>query len=99
MAQAILEAAERWYPGIAKAQVLDVDAGAIFAFGHHDVDHHQSGLHQRSRSGLYGDATYLSVDSGKLTTAPWFAMQAADRLLGKTGAQAHAWHEPWTLGP
>lgn len=94
LARAILGATERWYPGLADAEVLTVDAGAIFAYGREDVDRPASGLHGRARNGLYGDATYLSVDSGKLTTAPWYAMQAADLLLGQHTPQAQAWTDP-----
>lgn len=71
-----------WFPGIEPARLLQVDAGAIFAYGRTDVDDKDSGLHDRSQVGVSGDAAYLSADPGKLTTAPLFAMQAVDRLLG-----------------
>ena len=71
--------------------MLNVDAGAIFAYGREDVDRLDSGLHARSFNGPRGDARYLSVDSGKLTTAPWYAVQAADLLLGQRTALAQTW--------
>ena len=91
LAEAILRAADRWYPGLHRATVLNVDAGAIFAYGREDVDRLDSGLHARSFNGPRGDARYLSVDSGKLTTAPWYAVQAADLLLGQRTALAQTW--------
>ena len=93
LARAILGAVERWYPGLAQAEVLTVDAGAIFAYGREDVDRPGSGLHGRAHNGLYGDATYLSVDSGKLTTAPWYAIRAADALLRQQTPQAQPWSD------
>jgi len=71
-----------WYPAMAAGRLLTVDAGAIFAYGKSDVDDANSGLHDRTIVGIRGDAGYLSVDPGKLTTAPLFAVQAVDRLLG-----------------
>jgi glycine/D-amino acid oxidase-like deaminating enzyme len=102
LAAAILHAADRWYPGLSRAEVLTVDAGAIFAYGRQDVDQRGSGLHARALNGPSGDARYLSVDSGKLTTAPWYAMQAADVLTGQQSPWAQAWTDPvpaWTDAP
>lgn len=100
LADAILHAAERWYPGLAQSEVLTVDAGAIFAYGREDVDRRSSGLHGRAHNGPYGDGRYVSVDSGKLTTAPWYAVQAADVLLGQSTPWAQPWVDPdpcWTV--
>lgn len=99
LAATILRAADRWYPGLSQAEVLTVDAGAIFAYGRQDVDQRDSGLHARDHNGPCGDARYLSVDSGKLTTAPWYAMQAADVLTGQQSPRAAPWADPcpdWT---
>lgn len=70
-----------WYPGVEEGRLLQVDAGAIFAYGCTDVDDKDSGLHDRTRIGVSGDSGYLSVDPGKLTTAPLFAVEAVRRLL------------------
>jgi hypothetical protein len=53
-----------------------------------DVDDAGSQLHRRTRVGVSGDGVYLSVDPGKLTTAPLFAVEAADRALG---CEASSW--------
>ena len=82
MASALLAAIDRWYPGAAEARPLQVDAGAIVAYGQSDVDDPRSGLHNRTRVGVLSVDGYHSVDPGKLTTAPFFALHAARQVLG-----------------
>jgi hypothetical protein len=77
---AILTGIEPWYPGIARCEPLLVDAGAIVAIGESDVDDSSSALHERSRIGVHSRGGYHSVDTGKLTTAPLFAVLTADRV-------------------
>ena len=79
--QAMKNLAE-WYPAIMDATPLYVDAGAIVAYGKTDVDDPDSKLHDRTRIGVFGDDDYLSVDPGKLTTAPYYAVLAADKITG-----------------
>jgi glycine/D-amino acid oxidase-like deaminating enzyme len=79
--QAILAGIDAWYPGIAQAQPLLVDAGAIVAYGSSDVDQPASGLHERTRIGVTSWDGFHSIDPGKLTTAPLFAAEAARRIL------------------
>jgi glycine/D-amino acid oxidase-like deaminating enzyme len=76
----IVEAIDRWYPGVRDVDVLEIDAGAIVATGKTDVDDKSSQLHTRTAVGVWSEDGYHSVDPGKLTTAPWFARQAADRV-------------------
>ena len=94
IAQTILRSVQRWYPVLREAQVLTVDAGAIFAYGRQDVDHRDSALHLRTHNGPIGDRRYVSVDTGKLTTAPWYAVMAADKLLGTHSPMASLWSDP-----
>jgi hypothetical protein len=77
-----LEAIEPWYPGIAASQPLLADAGIIVANGATDVDDRDSRLHDRTEIGVSSVAGYHSVSTGKLTTAPLFAVQAADAVTG-----------------
>ncbi|HET9466004.1 MAG TPA: FAD-dependent oxidoreductase, partial [Gemmatimonadales bacterium] len=70
----------QWFPGMARFEPLQVDAGAIVALGRSDVDDARSELHDRTRIGVKSRGAYHSVDSGKLTTAPLFAIEAADRV-------------------
>ncbi|NNE40320.1 MAG: FAD-binding oxidoreductase [Marinicaulis sp.] len=71
-----------WRFDLAEAEPLYVDAGAIVAYGKSDVDDPKSRLHDRTRIGVFGGGDYFSVDPGKLTTGPLFAMAAADQITG-----------------
>jgi glycine/D-amino acid oxidase-like deaminating enzyme len=77
VARQILFAVDAWYPGAGDATPVGVDAGAIVAYGQTDVDDPASGLHSRTRVGVASMDGYHTVDPGKLTTAPWFAVRAA----------------------
>lgn len=58
--------------------------GIIFSWGQSDVDDPSSELHQRFDVGPQTHfGTYHSIDTGKLTLAPMFAEQVADRILPK----------------
>jgi len=90
---AVLQAIDAWYPGIGSSEPILVDAGAIVAYGKTDVDDAASGLHDRTRIGVTSADGYHSVDPGKLTTAPLFAMAVADRVTeaaGRPGAAGGA---------
>ena len=76
----VLAGIDAWYPGMARSQPILVDAGAIVAIGKSDVDDAGSGLHDRTRIGASSRDGYHSVDPGKLTTAPMFAVAVADRV-------------------
>jgi len=60
--------------------VVQVDAGAIVAIGRSDVHDAGSALHDRTRIGTSSRDGYHSVDPGKLTTAPLFAVRVADAV-------------------
>ncbi|MDP9290803.1 MAG: FAD-binding oxidoreductase, partial [Verrucomicrobiota bacterium] len=75
-----LQKIDSWFPGICESEPLLVDAGVITAYGRTDVDDPASGLHDRTRVGVSSTGNYHSIDPGKLTTAPLFAMEAADRV-------------------
>jgi hypothetical protein len=79
----LLGAIDEWYPGIADAIPLIVDAGAIVAYGRTDVGDPASGLHDRTHVGVTSSNGYHSVDPGKLTTAPLFGVRAAQIVLSE----------------
>lgn len=81
----ILAGIAAWYPAIAESRPLLVDAGAIVAYGTTDVDNRSSALHDRTRVGVTSANGYHSVDPGKLTTAPLFAEEAAERIVNEQG--------------
>ena len=82
MAEAVLSAIDRWYPGAGESEPVLVDAGVIVAYGQSDVDDPKSGLHDRTRVGVTSFDGYHTVDPGKLTTAPLFGLKAARQVLG-----------------
>jgi len=57
-----------------------VDGGVIFAWGATDIDDPESELHQRHDIGIRTEGNYHSVDPGKYTMAPMFAVQLGERL-------------------
>jgi len=73
-----LEAFDALIPGMAGCTNPRVGAGVIFAWGKTDIDDPASELHRRHDIGLTVDEGYISIDTGKFTTAPLFA----DRLVG-----------------
>ena len=79
--QEILQAIDTWYPGIAQVTPYQTDAGIIFAHGQTDVDDTTSGLHTRAQVGVKSYDGYHSVSTGKYTTAPLFADQAANAVV------------------
>jgi glycine/D-amino acid oxidase-like deaminating enzyme len=86
----ILAGMEPWFPGAAASKLLIVDAGVIVARGESDVDDASSALHDRSRIGVFSRGGYHSIDPGKLTTAPIFALEAANRIEAQHRAGASA---------
>ena len=56
--------------------------GTIFAWGKTDIHDRESELHRRYEIGIASDGTFHSIDTGKLTLAPYFAKACADRILG-----------------
>lgn len=83
VAEETIDSLAKWYPPIRDVVPILVDAGAIVAYGKTDVGDSNSELHDRTRIGVFSSAGYHSIDPGKLTTAPLFAKQAADRVLAE----------------
>jgi glycine/D-amino acid oxidase-like deaminating enzyme len=61
---------------------VDPASGVIFAWGATDIDDPESELHERYSIGVQSVDGYHSVNTGKYTTMPYFAMQVAQRVLG-----------------
>ena len=70
----------KWYPLIKNCKPKIVDAGIIVAHGKSDVDDENSELHKRAKIGVTSYDGYHSVETGKFTTAPLFAMDTADHI-------------------
>ena len=80
IAEASLTALDRWFPGLKRSVVLTVDAGVIVAWGASEIVDPRSGLHLRSDTGVHSCDGYHSIDTGKLTNAPHYAVMAADAI-------------------
>jgi hypothetical protein len=63
-------------------QRATVGGGIIMAAGKTDIDDPKSGLHRRTSVGVRSNNGYHSVDTGKYTLAPMFAIEVADRVCG-----------------
>ncbi len=59
----------------------DVRGGVIFSRGDTDVDDPDSMFHRRSNVGVRSTGNYHSIDTGKYTSAPLFAVEVASRVL------------------
>ncbi len=64
---------------------VDPYGGVIYALGTTDVDDAQSRLHERHEIGLQSARRYHSLDPGKFTLVPWWAVRLADRIEAAAG--------------
>ena len=66
---------------VEKSDGASLNPGVIFSWGKTDVDDPNSELHQRFDVGPQTHwGSYHSVDTGKLSSAPYFALITADRI-------------------
>jgi len=83
-----LEALSTIIPGLQKIkrdQIIDKDirGGIIFSWGKTDIDDIDSELHKRYEIGVHSYRNYHSIDTGKYTMAPLFAVEVGNRILGQ----------------
>jgi glycine/D-amino acid oxidase-like deaminating enzyme len=64
------------------ADIDRIGGGIIFAWGAADIDDPGSELHRRYDIGVHSHGRYHSIDTGKYTMAPYFAIEACDRIEG-----------------
>lgn len=64
-----------------KAERVSVEGGWVFAAGRGLLSDPFSTLHRRSEYGVTRLGGYLSVDTGKYSTAPWFACSIENSLF------------------
>jgi hypothetical protein len=73
-------------PGVrnVKANMSDmaVEGGWVVAQGSGALSDPTSKLHQRDRFGVRRYGSYITVDTGKYSTAPWLAKTIADEIVG-----------------
>jgi hypothetical protein len=65
----------------AAAREVRVEGGWVFALGRGSLGDRASTLHRRDRLGIHRRGNYLSIDTGKYSTAPYLALRTADTIL------------------
>src|SRR5688500_16576179 len=68
------------------AETIRLEGGWVFAMGQGALSDPASGLHRRDRFGIRQAGRYLSVDTGKYSTAPALAREVADRIVARRRA-------------
>jgi hypothetical protein len=68
------------------AAEVRVEGGFVFAKGQGALSDPRSTLHRRDRFGVRRRGSYLSVDTGKYSTAPLLARSLAAEICGDRGA-------------
>ena len=64
------------------AEAIRVEGGFVFALGQGSIADPISSLHRRDRYGVIKKGNYFSVDTGKYSTAPWYAERLANEICG-----------------
>jgi glycine/D-amino acid oxidase-like deaminating enzyme len=64
-----------------RAERVSIEGGWVFAAGRGLLSDSSSTLHRRSDYGVTRLGGYISVDTGKYSTAPWLARSLADSLF------------------
>lgn len=84
LSASILGHLETLLPWVARlresAERIDIEGGWVFAAGGGQLSDPASTLHRRSEYGLVRRGAYVSVDTGKYSTAPWVARTLAAEL-------------------
>jgi hypothetical protein len=62
------------------AAACRIGGGVILARGATDIEDPESCLHQRIAVGPVAHGSYVSINTGKYCTAPWFSLAAADMI-------------------
>jgi hypothetical protein len=60
----------------------EIKGGWIYALGRGSLSDSSATVHRRSGFGVRRIGSYISVDTGKFSTAPWLARQVAESILG-----------------
>lgn len=64
---------------------VEVQGGWVYAQARGSLDDPRSSLHQREKLGIKWFGTYVSVDTGKYSVAPFLARAVAERIAGAEG--------------
>jgi hypothetical protein len=67
---------------MAAAKAIVVQGGWVFAVGHGLLSDSRSTLHRRYAFGVQRHGSYVSIDTGKYSVAPWLARRLSNEILG-----------------
>lgn len=85
LATSIFDHLEAFLPWVARlresAERIDIEGGWVFAAGGGQLSDPAATLHRRSEYGVVRRGSYVSVDTGKYSTAPWVARALAAELV------------------
>jgi len=76
--EALLSGVQQIRPHIEQAELR---GGWVFAAGQGQLSDPEATLHRRSTFGIASLGSYISVDTGKYSTAPWLARRLADQIV------------------
>jgi hypothetical protein len=80
----IMQKLGEFLPGVLqiteRIERIDLQGGWVYAAGEGKLSDPKSTLHRRSDFGIKRVGSYLSVDTGKYSTAPWLARKVADLI-------------------
>ncbi|MDC0363045.1 FAD-binding oxidoreductase [Halioglobus sp.] len=82
----IISELSSFFPAVAdiKAAIANIElrGGWVFAVGRGNLSDPNSTLHCRDNFGIRRSGCYLSVDTGKYSSAPWLASRVVDTIAG-----------------
>ncbi len=64
------------------AEAIRIEGGWVYAQGRGSIDQRGASIHARDRWGVMSRNGYISIDTGKYSTAPWIAEHIAENLIG-----------------
>jgi hypothetical protein len=72
-----------WVRGIFDdAERVDIEGGYVFAIGKGALDDPRATVHRRDRFGIERRGNYISVDTGKYSSAPLLATRVVSAIVG-----------------
>jgi glycine/D-amino acid oxidase-like deaminating enzyme len=65
-----------------KAETMQLNGGWVYASGQGPLSHPDSTLHRRHHTNIHRAGSYISIDTGKYSIAPWLAQRVAAAVCG-----------------
>lgn len=83
--QAVLQKLGQFLPALSRLagriERMTLEGGWVYAAGQGALSDPASSLHRRNEFGIVRLGSYISVDTGKYSTAPWMARKIADSVM------------------